>query len=170
MNDVFARWNGLSDRAAEAEVLPCNGSGAWARRLAAGRPYASPESLFAASDAIWRALPRKDWLEAFATHPRIGECHAAAASGVSLAWSAREQAAAERAEDGDAERLAAGNRAYEARFGRTFLICASGRSRREILEALEARMQSSEEDELFEAAEQQRQITQLRLRRWLGGD
>ena len=65
--------------------------------------------------------------------------------------------------------LAEGNRRYEARFGRIFIVCASGKSAAEILGILESRMTNDPNTELHEAAEQQRQITQLRLRRWLGG-
>ena len=66
--------------------------------------------------------------------------------------------------------LAEGNRQYEERFGRIFIVCASGKSAAEILAILNARMQNTIAAELLEAAEQQRQITQLRLRRWLGTD
>ena len=66
--------------------------------------------------------------------------------------------------------LAEGNRQYEERFGRIFIVCASGRSAQEILAILNARMSNTAAAELLEAAEQQRQITQLRLRRWLGTD
>ena len=64
--------------------------------------------------------------------------------------------------------LAEGNRQYEERFGRIFIVCASGKTAAEILDILNARMRNTAADELLEAAEQQRQITQLRLRRWLG--
>jgi 2-oxo-4-hydroxy-4-carboxy-5-ureidoimidazoline decarboxylase len=47
-------------------------------------------------------------------------------------------------------------------------VCAAGKSAAEILETIERRMENSAEAEMLEAAEQQRQITQLRLRRWLG--
>jgi 2-oxo-4-hydroxy-4-carboxy-5-ureidoimidazoline decarboxylase len=63
--------------------------------------------------------------------------------------------------------LAEANREYEAKFGRIFLICASGKSTQQILAILRARMCNTAEQELREAVEQQRQITQLRLRRWL---
>jgi 2-oxo-4-hydroxy-4-carboxy-5-ureidoimidazoline decarboxylase len=59
-------------------------------------------------------------------------------------------------------------RLYEERFGRIFLICAAGKNAAEILAMLDRRMKNTDAAELLEAAEQQRQITQLRLRRWLG--
>lgn len=63
--------------------------------------------------------------------------------------------------------LARGNAEYEQRFGRIFLLCAPGKSAGEMLDILRVRMGNDVETELREAAEQQRQITQLRLRKWL---
>ena len=60
-----------------------------------------------------------------------------------------------------------GNREYEEKFGRIFLLCATGRSAAEMLAILRERMQNDAATELREAAEQQRLITQLRLRKWL---
>jgi 2-oxo-4-hydroxy-4-carboxy-5-ureidoimidazoline decarboxylase len=64
--------------------------------------------------------------------------------------------------------LARRNEQYEARFGRVFLVCATGKSAAEMLSILKVRLDHDAETELQEAAEQQRQITQLRLRKWLG--
>jgi 2-oxo-4-hydroxy-4-carboxy-5-ureidoimidazoline decarboxylase len=169
MTTILERWNGLDAAAAADEVLACNGSHAWARGVVSWRPYATEEDLYAASDAVWSRLTQEDWLEAFATHPRIGDRHAAA-SERSLAWSKLEQSAAETSDEQEAGMLAQGNREYEAKFGRTFLICASGRTKREILEVLKARMSSTAEEEMDEAVEQQRRITRLRLERWLKGE
>jgi 2-oxo-4-hydroxy-4-carboxy--5-ureidoimidazoline (OHCU) decarboxylase len=63
--------------------------------------------------------------------------------------------------------IAAGNRLYEKKFGRTFIVCATGKPVTEILAILERRMQNDEATELREAVEQQRQITHLRLKKWL---
>jgi 2-oxo-4-hydroxy-4-carboxy-5-ureidoimidazoline decarboxylase len=148
-------------------ILPCNGSRAWAVGVVSRYPFDTPEQLFAASDEVWSSLPASDWQQAFDSHPRIGEKHARLASTQSLAWSAKEQSAA--ATDNDtAAALAAGNRAYEAKFGRIFIICATGKSATEILAHLQRRMNNDAATELNEAAEQQCQITQLRLRKWLG--
>ncbi len=54
-----------------------------------------------------------------------------------------------------------------ARFGRVFLVCATGKSTAEMLEILKARLKNDAETELREAALQQAQITHLRLRKWL---
>jgi 2-oxo-4-hydroxy-4-carboxy-5-ureidoimidazoline decarboxylase len=64
--------------------------------------------------------------------------------------------------------LAERNRQYEEKFGRIFIVCAAGKSAEEILAILNRRMKNTAATELLEAGEQQRQIIQLRLRRWLG--
>ena len=76
MNPVLARWNALPPEEAAAEILSCCGSRAWAAKLVAMRPFADQQSLFAAADDCWQNLPEADWLEAFRSHPRIGEQHA----------------------------------------------------------------------------------------------
>jgi 2-oxo-4-hydroxy-4-carboxy-5-ureidoimidazoline decarboxylase len=167
-NPVLTRWNSLEAGPAACEILPCCGSRAWAESLAAHRPFADAAQLFAASDRIWIALPEPAWREAFDSHPRIGQQHAHSATAQSLSWSSTEQSAAASSDAAVKLALAEGNRQYEERFGRIFIVCAWGKSSAEILAILNARLSNSPAAELLEAAEQQRQITQLRLRRWLG--
>jgi 2-oxo-4-hydroxy-4-carboxy-5-ureidoimidazoline decarboxylase len=169
-NAVLDRWNSLDAETASREVLPCCGSRAWADRLAAHRPFANAQMLLGDAERVWASLAERDWQEAFDSHPRIGEQHARAATVESLAWSSEEQRGAMSPDDARKLALAEGNRQYEERFGRIFIVCASGKSAAEILDILKARMSNTAAAELLEAAEQQRQITQLRLRRWLGAD
>jgi 2-oxo-4-hydroxy-4-carboxy-5-ureidoimidazoline decarboxylase len=117
---------------------------------------------------VWRSLSPADWLQAFDSHPRIGEQKAKAATAQSLTWSSGEQSAAQLTGDVQAK-LAEANRIYEERFGRIFIVCASGKSAAEMLAILNARLANDPATELHEAAEQQRQITQIRLRKWLNG-
>jgi 2-oxo-4-hydroxy-4-carboxy-5-ureidoimidazoline decarboxylase len=168
MNDVLARWNSLDTESATREILPCCGSQAWAAALTTNRPLANEAELLAASNTIWLSLPEDAWQEAFDSHPRIGQRHAQThATEESLRWSAQEQRAA-LSQDASAKlALEEANRRYEQRFGRIFILCASGKSASEILSILEARINNDPQTELHEAAEQQRQITQLRLHRWL---
>ncbi len=167
MNDVLHRWNELPLEQAAEVVLPCNGSVAWARGLAVLRPFTRPEQIFTAADAIWRSLPPRDWKQAFDSHPRLGEAHAKQAAAQSLAWSEGEQSGLGTEAETRAA-LAEGNRRYEARFGRVFLLCATGKSAAETLSILRRRLANEPETELLEAVEQGRRITQLRLRKWMG--
>jgi 2-oxo-4-hydroxy-4-carboxy-5-ureidoimidazoline decarboxylase len=167
-NNVLARWNSLDAATAAREALPCCGSQAWATALAARRPIADEASLVEASTSIWLALPQEAWQEAFDSHPRIGQTHAQThATEESLRFSAQEQRTA--LSENETARLAfeEANRRYEQKFGRIFIVCAAGKTAAEMLAILETRMKNDVATELREAAEQQRQITELRLHRWL---
>ncbi len=170
MNEILTRWNSLDPESAAREALPCCGSRAWAAGLAAKRPIPDEASLLEASNTVWRSLPEDAWQEAFDSHPRIGQRRAQAhATDESLQWSAQEQRAALAEDDTARLALETANRRYEQRFGRIFIVCATGKTASEILNILEGRMKNDALTELREAAEQQRQIIQLRLRKWLDG-
>jgi 2-oxo-4-hydroxy-4-carboxy-5-ureidoimidazoline decarboxylase len=167
MVNVLARWNFLPSAAAVDEILPCCGSRAWAAAMVARRPLPDETTLLNTSDEIWGSLAEADWLEAFRSHPRIGESRPGESK--SAAWSTQEQRGVVDADDGGRVALADGNRAYERRFNRIFIVCATGKSPSEILAILRRRMTNDAQTELLEAAEQQRLITQIRLRKWLQG-
>lgn len=168
------RRNGVAmlDAAGESEALPllkaCCGSRAWAEQMLSRRPFHTPAALLAAADEVWARMEPADHMEAFSAHPRIGER-------TGSAWSQREQAGTATADAEVRRRLAEGNVAYEQRFGHVFLIRAAGRSAAEMLSELERRMHNDPHTERTVAAEQQRQITALRLQTllregWGGGD
>jgi len=166
--DVLARWNKLPSLEAAQNILPCCGSKAWARGMADRRPIFDGSALLAACDEVWKSLPESDWLEAFRSHPRIGESRSpASAPAQSAAWSGEEQQKVGAAGEDVKVALTEANRAYEQRFKRIFIVCATGKSAPEILEILQRRLQNDEKTELHEAAEQQRQIAHLRLKKWL---
>jgi 2-oxo-4-hydroxy-4-carboxy-5-ureidoimidazoline decarboxylase len=168
MNKVLDRWNSLDPADAAREALPCCGSQEWATALAASRPIADADKLVATSNKLWFALPEEAWQQAFDSHPRIGQSHAKAhATTESLRWSAQEQSNALSDDESAKRALEEANRRYEQKFGRIFIVCATGKTAAEILAILEKRMKNDAATELREAAEQQRQITQLRLIRWL---
>lgn len=175
MSDTLARWNFLPATAAANEILPCCGSRAWADGIAARRPLPDEESLLAASDEIWRSLTESDWLEAFRSHPRIGESIVGESQAAELAalqssaWSEQEQRGVADTSDSARTALAEGNREYERRFNLIFIVCATGKSPAEILKILRRRLENDAHTELQEAVEEQRQITQIRLRKWLQG-
>lgn len=169
MNAVLERWNELPLETAITELLSSCGSRAWASGVAQRRPYASPEELFNAADHVWQALDPEDWMEAFRSHPRIGERHAERnTTATSAAWSAAEQKNVQEADIAVRRAIEQGNGRYEERFGRIFIVCASGKQPAEILAILERRLANDDQAELRESANQQAQILQLRLRKWLG--
>jgi 2-oxo-4-hydroxy-4-carboxy-5-ureidoimidazoline decarboxylase len=168
MSAALTRWNQLPRREAEQEILPCCGSAAWGARMANRRPLENEAALLAASDEIWRGLSETDWLQAFRSHPRIGQSVTHVSTANSAAWPAQEQQKVADSADAVKIALAEGNREYERRFQHIFVVCATGKTGPEMLAILRRRLNNDAATELLEAAEQQRLITQIRLKKWLG--
>ena len=168
MDKELDRLNSLTPADAQAEFLKCCGSKRWAKRMSEARPFADSEEVSSRADAIWAALGEQDWLEAFRAHPKIGERKAATIQSQDAAnWSAQEQSDAQQAGAEIKKAIAEGNKLYETRFGFIFIICASGKSAEEILESLNQRLANDAGAEMRIAAEEQRKITQLRLKKLL---
>ncbi len=167
MNRVLAEWNNAVADDAMRAMIACCGAKRWASAMVAQRPFAGILELSEAADRNWDAMQEADWLEAFACHPRIGERKATRASAQAAAWSRQEQSSASSASDLVLSELADGNALYEKRFGFTYIVCATGKSAEEMLTILQRRLASDRDSELRDAAEQQRQILQIRLGKWL---
>lgn len=161
--------NALTSEAARAELLKCCGSTRWAATLTECRPFTNLDQLLVQSSDVWWALDQSDWLEAFRSHPKIGDKKAAASVATqSQQWSAEEQQGVARAGEEAVEKLARLNRVYEEKFGFIFIVCATGKSTDEILTLLETRLENEPAAELRIAAAEQAKITDLRLRKLLG--
>jgi 2-oxo-4-hydroxy-4-carboxy-5-ureidoimidazoline decarboxylase len=167
LNSTLQSWNAAGADEALDAMIACCGARRWAQAMVALRPIGSVAGLSAAADRVWSTMEEADWLEAFACHPRIGERKAAHASAKSVAWSGQEQSAASAAAAQVLAEIASGNALYEQRFGFTYIVCATGKSAEELLAILNRRLTGDRAGELREAAEQQRQITQIRLGKWL---
>jgi len=168
LNTKLDRLNSLSHEGAEAELLKCCGSRNWVRSMGDARPFHSLDDLLAKADSIWWSLDPTDWLEAFRSHPKIGEKEAAQQTCVEArAWSEQEQSGVQSAAHDALQALAEGNRAYEQTFGHIFIICATGKSSEEMLTILQDRLHNDPDRELRIAAQEQSRITQLRLKKLL---
>lgn len=124
--------------------------------MTAAWPFADTRIMLRTSDIIWNELDSEDWLEAFHAHPKIGER-------TSSAWSQQEQSGTASATPDQIAELERLNRAYEDRFGYIFIVCATGKTMQQLLHALRERLGNAPDVEIRIAAEQQRQITRLRL-------
>jgi 2-oxo-4-hydroxy-4-carboxy-5-ureidoimidazoline decarboxylase len=167
MNPVLDQWNSADEIEATEAMLACCGARRWADQMVALRPLPNILALSEAADRIWATMKEADWLEAFACHPRIGEPKAPSASEKSADWSQQEQSGTASASNAVLQKLAQGNVRYERLFGFTCIVCATGKSADEMLAILERRLVNDRMAELKEAAEQQRQIMQIRIGKWL---
>jgi 2-oxo-4-hydroxy-4-carboxy-5-ureidoimidazoline decarboxylase len=165
---TLTRIDALPEPHAFAAFLRCCGSRRWAEAMTRGRPYQDEPAVQSAAEGAFAALAREDWLEAFSHHPRIGERKALAERfPATAAWSASEQGGVAAAGEDVLDALLSANRAYEARFGHIFIVCATGKSAAEMLALLRERLRHEPEAELEIAAAEQRKITAIRLKRLL---
>ncbi|MEU4365221.1 2-oxo-4-hydroxy-4-carboxy-5-ureidoimidazoline decarboxylase [Promicromonospora sp. NPDC023987] len=154
----LATFNALPASDAAATVRPCADIGSWVDDVVAGRPYRCRDSLLLRAMRAAAEWTAADVDAALAHHPRVGEC--AAGDSVEARLSRTELPAAAEA---TAARIAAGNAAYEARFGRIFLVRAAGRTAEDILANLTERLANDPATEVLVTAEQLRQIALRRL-------
>lgn len=161
---TIEEFNGLDDQAAVGLLSSCAEVETWVTQVAAGRPFVTREALLARAAETARGWTRDDVDAALASHPRIGEKPKASSIGAAnAAHSATEQAGMSAAAADVRDSIAAGNAAYEERFGRVFLIRAAGRSPEQILAALTARLGNDDAAEDAVVAGELREIALLRL-------
>lgn len=158
--------NGLDDESAAVELRPCCAADAWVRGVLRARPFTSRDDLLATSAELISDFDDAALTEALAAHARIGERRAGGSR--EDGWSRQEQGAALAAGEDVRTLLEAGNREYERRFGRVFLIRAAGRGPEEMYDALRARLGNDEESERTVVLHELAEIVRLRLERLVG--
>lgn len=132
--------------------------------MVTGRPYGSLDAVLTRSDAVLADVGWTDLEQALAAHPRIGE--RPVGDDRETAWSRDEQSGTDDP-DADAEALRTGNAEYEQRFGRVFLICATGRTSAQLLDALRTRLDNDASAERKVVRAELTAIVRLRLAKTL---
>lgn len=150
-------FNALTPAQAAEVLRPCADVESWIQVLIDGRPYGDLDAALGTAVSAAAGWGAAEVDAALAQHPRIGERHAG--TGAEAALSESEQSGI----TGEAAAIAAGNRAYEDRFGRIFLIRAAGRTSAEVLDQLRLRLGNDPETETQVVAGQLREIALLRL-------
>ncbi|HEY2701224.1 MAG TPA: 2-oxo-4-hydroxy-4-carboxy-5-ureidoimidazoline decarboxylase [Pseudonocardiaceae bacterium] len=149
------RFNGLPADELRPLLLRCVAVPRWANALVERRPYAEFAELLDAASELTTGLTDDEVQLALADHPKIGQR-------TNSAWSRSEQSGVD---DRDAERLRAGNVAYEQRFGHIYLVCATGRGSADMFADLTARLANDPVTELGVVRVELGKIAALRLRR-----
>ncbi len=157
----LAEFNALGGDEARAAIAACLGVRRWADEVVTARPYDDLADLLEKARASAENLDDQELAAALSSHPRIGDPQAP--TGGESAMSAAEQSGVDNLDTEAADRIRSGNRAYENRFDRVFLIRASGRSGEEIAAELERRLDNDDETERRETVSELRQIALLRL-------
>jgi 2-oxo-4-hydroxy-4-carboxy-5-ureidoimidazoline decarboxylase len=133
----------------------------WATEVASRSPYPDWAALRQAAFDAATPLSPAEVDEAVAAHPRIGDKPTGDTQ--SARFSRAEQQSPDVEDQHLAKALAEGNATYEQRFGRVFLIRASGRTRAEIVAELDRRLLLDDDTELGIVGEELRDIALLRL-------
>lgn len=156
--------NLLSKEQAFDTFMQCNTSQKWCMRMEQSRPFSDSQSLLETADQHWKLSAEEDFLEAFEGHPEIGDVSTLREKYRNTEKLAgHEQSGVKTASENTLELLAQGNNDYKDKFGFIFIVCATGKSAEEILQLLQKRLPNSRKQELENAAEEQRKITQIRL-------
>ncbi|MEB8336460.1 2-oxo-4-hydroxy-4-carboxy-5-ureidoimidazoline decarboxylase [Streptomyces endophyticus] len=155
----LSRFNSSDESAAQAELHEVCASSAWGSKLLAQRPFASAETLFTASDAAMAELTADDLAEAMAGHPPIGRPKPGDPT------SSREQRGMAGASEELKKEMLELNLAYQDKFGHVFLICATGATAEQMLDALKARTGHTAEEEREIVRIELGKINRIRLTR-----
>nr|AKF43380.1 transthyretin-like S-allantoin synthase protein [Erodium gruinum] len=150
----------------ERDFVACCGSSKFAKEMALASPFSSLQAAVTTARDIWfNKVDVNGWLEAFDAHPQIGKSAPSNhKSETSAQWSKGEQSTAlATATNSSLQELSDWNARYRQKFGFVFLICASGRSTSEILAELKKRYPNRPIIEFEVAANEQMNITELRL-------
>jgi 2-oxo-4-hydroxy-4-carboxy--5-ureidoimidazoline (OHCU) decarboxylase len=139
----------------EAAVAPLfEGAPRFLARLAAARPFATPDELFATARSIAHAMPETDQTELIDAHPRLG-APPGSVSALSFIEQGYDRAAAEEAAEAERASVAADlerlNAAYEARFGFRYCVFVAGRPRAALIPGFEAALARPRDEELHRA-------------------
>jgi len=151
-----------------SELSKCCGSSAWVNKMLSFFPADDLVELLEDAEEQWFKCSEHDWKEAFAQHPKIGDIDSLNKTFSTTAHLASsEQSGTSGASPKTIEALAEGNKQYEEKFGYIFIVCATGKNAEEMLAMLQTRLQNSPEVEIEIAADEQNNITKLRLEKLL---
>lgn len=160
--------NEYTKKQAMDAFMQCNTSENWCKKMEQSRPFSNATSLSEIADIHWNESTEDDLLEAFEGHPEIGDVSTLRKKYRNTEKLAgHEQSGVNTASENALQLLSQGNRDYKEKFGFIFIICASGKSADEMLELLQQRLPNSRRQELENAAEEQRKITQIRIEKLL---
>jgi len=156
--------NNQSAEQANHTFMQCCTSSTWVKAMVEARPFADDIAVAKQADLAWQELEEADYLEAFDGHPKIGDVSSLRAKYANTKELAgNEQGLVKEANDDVLEILSQGNTDYEEKFGFIFIVCATGKSAKEMSDLLQARLPNNKTTELVNAAEEQRKIFQLRI-------
>ena len=147
--------NSLFEDAAEGFFRTACAAKRWVNGMVESRPFGDVGAVLDRAEKVFDGMKEEDWLEAFAGHPRIGD------------RGDQTEQAEQAGSAGYESEFAEINARYEEKFGFVYLVYATGKSGPEMLEIAQERLTNTRQEEVANAAAEQRKITATRLRKML---
>jgi 5-hydroxyisourate hydrolase/2-oxo-4-hydroxy-4-carboxy-5-ureidoimidazoline decarboxylase len=168
---TLEQLNSLSESEAASHMEKCCVSSTWVSKMAGSRPFKDHQDVISKAADIWyNECSKKDFLEAFTGHPKIGNVESLKEKfAKTKEWAGNEQSKVGDASMKTIEELAKVNQDYEEKFGYIFIVSASGKSADEMLAIAKARLAHTKEDEIHVAMNEQHKITVIRLVKLIEG-
>ena len=158
-------FNLLNKDAKGALLQQCCGSKTWISKMLEEKLPETAEMLLNVAEEKWNDCTEKDWKEAFLHHPKIGDMEGLRKKFSKDQFAGGEKTLVNTASEHTLNELAKGNKEYEEKFGYIFIVCATGKSAREMLDILQSRLVNDPGKEIKIAMEEQNKITRLRLQK-----
>ena len=160
--------NTLRAEEASSWFEQCCAAKTWVYQMVKSRPYSDKNALVNQAKSAWAKCSDDDYLEAFTAHPMIGDVDSLRKKFANTkAIAAGEQSGTASASEAVLRQLKEANHAYLDKHGFIFIICATGLSAQTMLEALQARLPNTTQQEITNAAAEQIKITLLRINKAL---
>lgn len=136
----------------------------FAEKMEKLRPFKDLKQMKERAENLFNSLSKEQWKEAFEGHPKIGDVQSLKKKFQSTQKLAEgEQSSVNEASEEVITDLALYNEKYLTKFGYIFIVCATGKSANEMLTILRKRIENNPEEEIYLAAQEQLEITLLRL-------
>ncbi len=132
-------------------------------RAWAARPFATVDELHQAMLKAVREADPAEQLALIAAHPELAGREAAAGTLTDASTSEQRGAGLDQCSPAELARLRSLNARYRERFGFPFVIAVKGRSRHQIMDAIEERLHNGRDTEFATCLEQIGQIARFRL-------
>jgi|LGVE01.1.fsa_nt_gb 5-hydroxyisourate hydrolase/2-oxo-4-hydroxy-4-carboxy-5-ureidoimidazoline decarboxylase len=158
-------FNKLDKQEAIAVLEKCCVSKCWIQHMIENMPFASADELILKTASIWYDQCRElDWQAAFEGHPKIGDINSLKEKFANTKnWATNEQSNIVESDENTLKSLAKANDDYLSKFGYIFIVSASGKTAKEMLSIINARLNNTIDNELHIAMGEQHKITVIRL-------
>ncbi len=166
-------WLNSLEKSAEKEFLACCASKEWAKSMVEKMPFENLKQLLRTAEEEWFILAAAAKIEAFASHPQIGDVSALRKKFATsnqqkhAKWSGEEQAQVSDLDEKILQELASYNKKYLQKFGFIFIVCATEQTAENILKSLKTRIHNSYKKELENASLEQNKIILNRIHKML---